>query len=153
MTESISAMLKRHEGKVTNVEGNHVVYDDATGRPLRQGDTIIGHPTIGYGQNVAGHGIPDWIADLLLYIEIRERTAKVRSHLYWFDDMPPAIQRVIINMSFQLGIDGLMKFRGVLGNMEKRDFAAAADGMLNSLWARQTPARVRELADIVLSHA
>ena len=33
------------------------VYDDANGKEIRAGDTLVGHPTIGVGRNVAGDGL------------------------------------------------------------------------------------------------
>jgi len=49
-----------------------VVYDDATGRPLKQGDTLKGHPTIGYGRNLAGNGISEAEAHALLMSDLED---------------------------------------------------------------------------------
>jgi len=43
--------LERTKKQLTRHEGLRLaVYDDATGKPLEQGDTIVGHPTVGVGR-------------------------------------------------------------------------------------------------------
>ena len=55
-------------------------------------------------------------------------------------------QAVLVEMSFQLGGNGLLHFQKMLAHVRKSEFGAAADEMLNSRWARQTPKRAQELA-------
>jgi lysozyme len=43
-----------------------VVYDDATGKPLRKGMTLEGHPTIGYGRALDVNGISVRMANAML---------------------------------------------------------------------------------------
>jgi lysozyme len=50
-------------------------------------------------------------------------------------------------MSFQLGVDGLLGFKNTLKMIEQRNYEAAAAGMLNSLWAKQTPERANRMAE------
>jgi lysozyme len=52
-----------------------------------------------------------------------------------------------MNMAFQMGINGLLKFKKTLTLIEMGDFDAAADGMMKSLWAKQTPNRASEMAE------
>ena len=67
-------MLTLHEGLKLKV------YDDANGKELKAGDTLIGHPTIGVGRNVAsdGLGINEEEANFLLMGDIAriDREAK-----------------------------------------------------------------------------
>lgn len=44
-------------------------------------------------------------------------------------------------MAYQLGVDGLANFKNALANMAARRWNDAADEMLNSRWAKQTPNR------------
>lgn len=58
---------------------------------------------------------------------------------------------VLLNMAFNLGVPGLLKFRNTLAMLDvaiarKGSYAAVAKGMSNSLWARQVKARARQLA-------
>lgn len=58
---------------------------------------------------------------------------------------------VLLNMAFNLGVDGLLKFKNTLDMLRAAieghaSYARVADGMLNSLWARQVGRRADELA-------
>ena len=57
-----------------------------------------------------------------------------------------ARQAVLVNMAFQLGTKGLLAFRVTLGSIEDGQYSEAALGMLDSTWAKQTPARAMRLA-------
>ena len=50
-------------------------------------------------------------------------------------------------MAFNLGVQGLLKFRNTLGMVRDGDYDGAARGMLASLWARQVKGRATRLAD------
>ena len=63
--------------------------------------------------------------------------------------MPQQVQEVVINMCYQLGVNGVSKFRKAISAMQEGDWEEAANEMLDSLWARQTPNRAKELSDIV----
>jgi lysozyme len=56
-------------------------------------------------------------------------------------------------MAFQIGVEGLLRFRRTLAAMQSHDYAGAAAGMRASLWARQTPARAERLARVMESGA
>ncbi|MNL28639.1 hypothetical protein D3C87_1502920 [compost metagenome] len=49
-------------------------------------------------------------------------------------------------MPFQLGVDGLLGFKSTLALIEEGKYTFAADNMLKSKWAEQTPARAKRLA-------
>jgi lysozyme len=56
-------------------------------------------------------------------------------------------QGVLLNMSFQLGVDGLLAFKNTLALVRQGKYAEAADAMLQSKWAGQTPERAKRLSD------
>ncbi|MDE1189457.1 MAG: glycoside hydrolase family protein [Pantoea sp.] len=58
---------------------------------------------------------------------------------------------VLYSMAYQLGVEGLALFRNMLTAITQNDFDAAADAMLNSLWASQTPGRARRHAEVMRS--
>lgn len=66
--------------------------------------------------------------------------------LPWWRGLDGVRQRVLLNMCFNLGITRLLGFRNTLKAMEARRFAAAAAGMMASLWARQVGARASRLS-------
>jgi len=79
--------------------------------------------------------------------DIAEKTAQVKAALPWFGQLNEPRQAVIIGMCFQMGLEGLLTFKRTLGSVRDERYADAANGMRNSLWARQTSKRARRLAD------
>lgn len=58
---------------------------------------------------------------------------------------------ILYSMAYQMGVAGLAGFTNTLSMISRGDFADAAGGMLNSLWARQTPDRARRHAEVMRS--
>ena len=58
-------------------------------------------------------------------------------------------QEVLFNMAYQLGVNGLLKFKNMWSAIEARDYNKAADEMLDSRWYTQTPNRAKKLSDIM----
>ena len=102
-----------------------------------------------------GHGFT-WIAEeeslSILTGRVSELHLKLLDDLDWYKDMPPEVQGVIIEMCFQMGFAGFRKFKKAISNMQDKDWKGAADEMLDSRWAKQTPGRANRLADIVREH-
>ena len=104
--------------------------------------------TIGWGRNLLAKGIRLEEADLMLDNDIEMATAQ-------YDNLPEIVRwrcdnvrrDVIIEMLFQLGLVGTLKFRRMFAAVEKGDFKAAAFEMTDSLWFRQTPRRCQEMSD------
>ena len=68
-----------------------------------------------------------------------------------FDSLPEEIQRVLANMSFQLGRPTLSKFSKMIAAVEMEDYQEMANQMEDSRWFRQTPNRAQRLIDRVLT--
>ncbi len=56
---------------------------------------------------------------------------------------------VLLSMAYQLGVDGVSQFKNMLNAIAEENFAEAANAMLTSLWARQTPGRARRHAEVM----
>jgi len=56
---------------------------------------------------------------------------------------------VLFDMVYQLGVSGLMGFRGMWAALEAGHYTLAAIEMLDSLWAQQTPVRAKRNARIM----
>lgn len=67
-----------------------------------------------------------------------------RVFAFW-PTLDEARREVLIEMAFQIGIDGVRKFTHMIGSIASHDYKAAAVFGLDSLWAKQTPARAHEL--------
>lgn len=61
--------------------------------------------------------------------------------------MNDARKAIMLSIVYQIGIYGALKFKKMLAAMESADFGRAADEMLNSLAARQTPVRWKRNAE------
>ena len=102
-----------------------------------------------------GHGLT-WITEeeslSILSGRISELHLKLSEDLDWYDRMPPEVKGVIIEMCYQIGYAGVMKFKKMIANMKDINWKGAAEEMLDSLWAKQTPERANRLADIIREH-
>ena len=53
-------------------------------------------------------------------------------------------------MGYQMGVSGLMRFRRMWAAIRRFDWTEAHREALDSLWAKQTPKRAREVAALLL---
>ncbi len=95
---------------------------------------------------VIANGITRDQAMELLDYDIGSAERDLDRHLPWWRKLDPVRQRVILNMSFNMGIGTLLDFKNTLRFMESGDFGRTADGMLASKWAGQVGERALRLA-------
>jgi lysozyme len=110
---------------------------------------ILGIQTIGVGRNVDarhGGGLSDAEIDYLLDNDIAEKTAQVDQSLNWAQTLDEPRKAVLVSMAFQLGIHGLLEFTQTLAAVRDERYEHAAQLMLDSLWAKQTPQRAQRLS-------
>ena len=55
-------------------------------------------------------------------------------------------KEVIINMVYQIGENGVSKFKNMFKALDNEDYGEASFQMLDSLWAKQTPNRANKLS-------
>ena len=107
-------------------------------------------PIHGWDVPTFGHGLT-YITEEESEAIVRKRTVKLFRMLAqeksFFVQLPEGVQGVLIEMAYQLGVRGVMKFKRMWRALADRDYETAAKEMLDSLWARQTPARSEELAE------
>lgn len=65
----------------------------------------------------------------------------------WFYKLNHARQAVIVSMIFQMGAVGFAKFQNTIKMIAKGQYEAAAENMLRSIWAKQTPNRAKRHAE------
>jgi lysozyme len=66
-------------------------------------------------------------------------------------DIDEQAEELIIEMVFQLGKTGVSKFKNMWKALSGLEYSAAADQMLDSRWAKQTPNRANGMADVMRS--
>jgi lysozyme len=93
-----------------------------------------------------GAGLRPVEIDFMLRNDIADRVNQLTRRLPWFANLDDARRGVLLNMAFQMGVDGLMAFTETLALVKAGDYAGAAREMLNSAWAKQTPARAQRMA-------
>ena len=106
----------------------------------------MGNPTIGVGRNLAGRGLSDSEIDYLLRNDVALAELDLSRSLPWWTNLNPVRQAVLLEMAFNMGIDGLLTFRSTLADVAAGHWQDAAQGMRNSLWHQQVGARAERLA-------
>jgi lysozyme len=126
--------IKKHEGFVEHV------YDDS-----------LGIPTIGYGFAIKDLVLEEDICEEILLRKLKHLNRSVMNKFPFFDSLPSDAKGVLMEMCYQLGVTGVSKFKKALRAMDNSDWEKAADEMLDSKWAKQTPRRAKELSNIIRS--
>jgi lysozyme len=119
------------------------------GMKLKVYKCSAGKNTIGIGRNLDDVGISASEATYLLQHDIDRVIAELNLRLPWWATQSENRQRVICNMAFNLGIDGLLKFKNTLALMQAGKYEDAAREMLNSRWANQVGSRAKRLAKMM----
>ena len=64
-------------------------------------------------------------------------------------DLPDEKFGVFVEMCFQLGVNGVSKFKNALSHAKDHAWDKCADELLDSRWHQQTPNRAKALADVM----
>lgn len=133
MYDKLTTQLIRDEGEVLHA------YTDS-----------LGYLTIGVGRLIderKGGGITETESRYLLANDVARKANQLFSALPWAEHLDDARQGVLLNMAFNMGINGLMQFRNTLAMIQAGKWDDAAAGMLDSKWARQVGPRATRLAE------
>ena len=106
-----------------------------------------GKTTIGVGRNLDDVGITEAEAMALLDNDIERVKAQLAKALPWLQG--DNVQRALGNMTFQMGLGGVLKFKKMLAALQVKDYTAARREALDSAWARQTPQRAKRVTDLM----
>lgn len=127
--------IKRDEGTGPMKLGRFYPYQDT-----------VGKITIGYGWNLTDNGIPSFIAERLLDFAINETVSDLLKKFPWAAELDAVRFGVLLNMAYNLGVPRLAQFTRTLALVQAKDYAAAADAMMQSKWAGQVKGRALRLA-------
>lgn len=67
----------------------------------------------------------------------------------WYLNLDPVRRRVMLNMTFNMGVGWLDSFKNTVANIRAGKYEAAAVGMENSAWASQVGIRAKRLASMM----
>ena len=124
----------------------------------------MGKLTIGIGRNLEDnplnfeekkalgdymHGITENGAKMLLRNDINRCVEELKNTIKGFDELEGDRQYALLDMCFQLGINGLKKFRIMRRAIENKDFNRAYEACLKSKYAKQVPLRAKRIAGAI----
>ena len=144
--ELCKEQIKRHEGEVLNI------YEDS-----------LGYKTLGVGHLCqpndpeydweVGTSVSQEVVDMYYEDDFDKHYMEAihvfGSHEDW-DELPEVIQRVLVNMCFNLGGSRLSKFRNMLKACREHNWKEMAVQMQDSRWYGQVGRRSKELQEMVL---
>jgi lysozyme len=116
------------------------------GERLKPYRCTAGKLTIGVGRNLEDRGITREESAVLLANDIAAEERELLRALPWVATLDEVRQRVLLDMSFNLGIVGLLGFKNTLAIIQAGDYQRAAAMMLDSKWATQVGARAERLS-------
>ena len=126
---SLIDSIKQHEGYVG------VVYKDS-----------LGIDTIGYGFAIKDLELDADVCDIILERKLKALNDMIMIKFNWYKYMPQEIKDIVTEMCYQLGVGGFSKFKKTIAYLQNKQFKDASEEMLDSLWAKQTPNRAKELS-------
>jgi len=103
--------------------------------------------TIGYGFAIKDLVLDEDIANIILQRKLEALIRSIEFKFGWYADLPGTVKDVMIEMCYQLGVNGVSKFKKTIEHLKNEEWESAADEMLDSKWAVQTPNRAKALSD------
>lgn len=130
--DKLSDLIKKHEGVYSKV------YKDTKGIE-----------TIGVGRNLRDVGLRDIEIEFLLANDLAEVIQFLVKNYDWFNELSDLRQSALIDLCFCVGKKGYSKFKNMNAALKNKDFELAAKEILDSLFAKQTGIRAKELAQML----
>jgi lysozyme len=106
-----------------------------------------GNLTIGWGRNLKD-GIRADEAELMFQNDLKQALNELLDQP-WFSSQPTNVKNALINMNFNLGIEKLLEFKDMIEALKNKNYRAAAQAVLDSLWAKELPKRSKEVAVMI----
>ena len=101
-----------------------------------------GYPTIGYGTKLP---LTKKESELLLKYRLNLVVGQIKSTFYDLK-APEEVWDILFHMGYQLGLNGLLKFKKMIKALYAYDYKTAGLEMRDSLWYNQTRNRAERLA-------
>jgi len=89
-------------------------------------------------------------AQVVLKMRLQKHRKALLYKLSWLKHQPKEVIDILTEISYQLGINGLLKFKKTLNYIKNYNYKKAAVEMLDSKWAKKdSPKRAKELSNII----
>ena len=106
-----------------------------------------GYDTIGYGFAIKDLELDEEVCDMILDKKLDKLIDATNNKFPFLRELPQDKCEVVFEMVYQLGLNGVSKFKKMLKALEDKDYDKASVEMLDSLWAKQTPNRAKKLSN------
>ena len=93
--------------------------------------------SIGYGRNLEDIGISNEEARILFAHDVENAENACHYHFPWFKGLDEVRRDVIVNLVFNMGINGVKGFKKMIQAIVQGQFAQAAWELSNSQWKTQ----------------
>lgn len=120
------------------------------GEKLHAYQDTLGFWTIGIGILIdqrKGGGLRPEESEFIFRNRLKLLDEELARVLPWLSKLDPARRGVPLNMAYQMGVTGLLGFKTTLALVSAGKYQEAAAQMLQSKWAKQTPARAQRLSN------
>lgn len=97
----------------------------------------LGFDTLGYGTKLP---LSEKECSMLLVMRLEVFTKNLKARLFYLDIKIEA-WNILIEMAYQMGIDGLLKFKNMIHALKNKNYKRAAIEGRDSRWNKQTPNR------------
>ena len=135
LLEQIKLDLTKHEGCKTEV------YLCSEGIPTAGiGHALYADEEMPVGTDVDMEQVLEWFQE-----DVNEAVADCCALFLNFASLPDQVQRVLVNMAFNLGRSRLGKFKNMITAVNEGNWKKAADEMVDSRWYNQVGNRSIEL--------
>jgi len=112
-------------------------------------DCSAGKKTIGIGFNLDDVGLSLEESQVILGMRLNKIDSILDSSINIYHALNDERQAALCDMAYQMGVKGLLSFKRSIELLEKEEWNAAANEMLNSRWAKQTPNRAIRITNII----
>lgn len=102
--------------------------------------------TVGYGFNLFSDGLSESESSAVIHIRAWNRYIEMLTALPWAKYLDDARQGVLLNMAYNMGTVGELKFHVTLADVQASRFEQASIDMMKSAWANQVGDRAVRLA-------
>ena len=121
------------------------------GERLKPYRCTAGKLTIGVGRNIEDRGISKEESRYLLANDIVAVENQCWEKFQWFrgEHLNDARKAAVMNMVFNMGIEGFSKFRKTIAHLEAGRWAEAADEAMDSKWSKDVGRRAVEVTTAI----
>jgi len=105
-----------------------------------------GFATIGVGHNLDTTPITKDAIEMIFNDDVQFLIEMLNVYVPWWMTKSHKVRMVLLDVSFNLGIAGLLKFKRMLSHIENDNYMGASAELLNSRYAKQVPKRANHNA-------